>query len=137
MESLRIQTIYALRYHRLFLTLSLTFFFLPQVHEEFWRGTLSGAVAEFSERKPRGEITLVVQGVGPNGGFGGVGTSETIANTFGTSAEDMEELMESFLKKMILDEGVSPSDAAKRVSKELGVRKKEAYVLALRLAGKQ
>ena len=125
MESLRIQTIYALRYHRLFLTLSLTFFFLPQVHEEFWRGTLSGAVAEFSERKPRGEITLVVQGVGPNGGFGGVGTS------------DMEELMESFLKKMILDEGVSPSDAAKRVSKELGVRKKEAYVLALRLAGKQ
>ena len=41
-----------------------------QVHEEFWRGTLLGAVAEFSNRKPRGEITLVVQGVGNSGEFG-------------------------------------------------------------------
>ena len=42
---------------------------LSQVHEEFWRGTLAGAVAEFTSRKPRGEITLVVEtGGGESGG---------------------------------------------------------------------
>ena len=46
-----------------------------QVHEEFWRGTLDDAAAEFTERKPRGEITLVIEGLsggqGAPGGFGG------------------------------------------------------------------
>jgi len=42
---------------------------LSQVHEEFWRGTLADAVAEFTSRKPRGEITLVVEtGGGESGG---------------------------------------------------------------------
>ena len=40
------------------------------MHEEFWRGTLAEAAEEFTHRKPRGEITLVVAGVGPDGGFG-------------------------------------------------------------------
>ena len=43
---------------------------LEQVHEEFWRGTLAEAAEEFTHRTPRGEITLVVAGVGPDGGFG-------------------------------------------------------------------
>ena len=41
-----------------------------QVHEEFWRGTLAEAAEAFTHRTPRGEITLVVAGVGPDGGFG-------------------------------------------------------------------
>ena len=36
----------------------------------------------------------------------------------------------------MLATGASPSDAARRAAKELGARKKEAYALALRLAGK-
>lgn len=36
---------------------------LTKLHEEIWRGTLSGALAHFTE--PRGEFTLVIEGGGP------------------------------------------------------------------------
>lgn len=35
---------------------------LTKVHEELWRGTVSGALAHFAERGPRGEFTLIVAG---------------------------------------------------------------------------
>jgi 16S rRNA (cytidine1402-2'-O)-methyltransferase len=93
------------------------------VHEEFWRGTLDDAAAEFSERKPRGEITLVIEGSG-GGGFG--------AGAGGASGADLESAIAAMLK-----DGVSPSEASKRSATELGAKKKEAYAIALRLAGKQ
>ena len=55
---------------------------LSQVHEEFWRGTLAGAVAEFTSRKPRGEITLVVE---TGGGESGGETNYTASHTTHTS----------------------------------------------------
>jgi hypothetical protein len=36
----------------------------------------------------------------------------------------------------MMDAGTSPSEASKRASAELGAKKKEAYALALKLAGK-
>lgn len=39
---------------------------LTKVHEEIWRGTLSGAAAEWAARPPRGEFTLVVAGAAPS-----------------------------------------------------------------------
>jgi len=38
---------------------------LTKIHEELWRGSLSEALAAFSQRDPRGEITLVVEGCLP------------------------------------------------------------------------
>ena len=43
--------------------------------------------------------------------------------------------LESAIAAM-LEEGVSPSEASKRATTELGARKREAYAVALRLAGK-
>ena len=37
---------------------------LTKLHEEIWRGTLSGAIAHFAE--PRGEFTLVIEGGAPS-----------------------------------------------------------------------
>ena len=102
---------------------------LEQVHEEFWRGTLAEAAEEFTHRKPRGEITLVVAGVGPDGGFG---EGDVSATNGAVSGDDLEAKLSEMLQS-----GATPSDAARRAAKELGARKKEAYALALRLAGKQ
>ena len=94
------------------------------MHEEFWRGTLDEAAAEFSARTPRGEITLVVEGAGEDGAFG-----ESRAAATG---DDLEAALAS-----MMSDGASPSEAARRAAGELGARKKEAYALALKLAGKQ
>ena len=48
------------------------------------------------------------------------------------SGDDLEAKLSEMLQS-----GATPSDAARRAAKELGARKKEAYALALRLAGKQ
>jgi 16S rRNA (cytidine1402-2'-O)-methyltransferase len=37
---------------------------LTKLHEEIWRGTVSGAIAHFAE--PRGEFTLVIEGGAPS-----------------------------------------------------------------------
>ncbi|MDQ7028417.1 MAG: 16S rRNA (cytidine(1402)-2'-O)-methyltransferase [Ardenticatenia bacterium] len=41
---------------------------LTKVHEEFWRGTLEGALTHFRTTPPRGELTLVIEGVPPSKG---------------------------------------------------------------------
>lgn len=38
---------------------------LTKLHEEFWRGHLSQAIEHFGSDKPRGEITLVIEGSHP------------------------------------------------------------------------
>ena len=71
----------------------------------------------------------MVAGVGPAGGFG-----EGDVAAGGAGAPSGARL-EAEIAEM-LRTGASPSDAARRAAKELGARKKEAYALALRLAGK-
>ena len=71
----------------------------------------------------------MVAGVGPAGGFG---EGDVAADGAGaTSGARLEAEIAEMLRT-----GASPSDAARRAAKELGARKKEAYALALRLAGK-
>lgn len=38
---------------------------LTKLHEEVWLGQLSGAIAEWSEREPRGEFVLLIEGAIP------------------------------------------------------------------------
>ena len=42
---------------------------LTKLHEEFWRGTVSGAIAHFTDSTPRGEFTLVVGGAAEPGAW--------------------------------------------------------------------
>ena len=108
-----------------------------QVHEEFYRGTLDEAAAEFTERKPRGEITLVIEGYDgpPGGGSRGDWSAAAAEGGRGKKTANSGVDLEREIGAMLGD-GVSPSEASKRAAAELGARKKEAYAIALRLAGK-
>lgn len=90
---------------------------LTKTHEEFWRSSLAEALAEFEARGPRGEFTMVIEGVGAEEG-GGANVSD---------AAVIEELQRA------VEAGASPSQAARQVAEELGVAKKRAYNLSLKL----
>jgi 16S rRNA (cytidine1402-2'-O)-methyltransferase len=98
---------------------------LTKVHEEFWRSTLSEARAEFERRAPRGEITLVIEGYD---GDELVFASDE-ENDGAPSSLNVEDAV-----RALLEDGASPSDASRRVAKDLGVRRREAYGVAQRLS---
>lgn len=91
---------------------------MTKIHEEFWRGTLEEANVEFSSRNPRGEITLVIQGLQK-------------ADLKGPTDEDIQLELERALAN-----GVSISEAAKLVAQKVSAKKKKVYDLALKLSGK-
>ena len=78
------------------------------------RTTLAAAVAEYTEREPRGEYVLIVAGAAEND------------YTVQMSLEQAAALV-----RRLAGEGQSLSDAAKQVAKETGYRKGELYRLAL------
>jgi len=100
---------------------------LTKVHEEFWRSTLSEARAEFERRAPRGEITLVIEGY--DGDELALASDEDDDDDSAPSSSNVEDAVRS-----LLEDGASPSDASRRVAKELGVRRRETYGVAQRLS---
>ncbi len=82
---------------------------LTKLHEEIWRGTLAGAQAEWQTRQPRGEFTLVVAG------------------SSATPNWD-EEAVLSALAALLAD-GMSHSEAARRVARQSGWSKSAVYAL--------
>jgi 16S rRNA (cytidine1402-2'-O)-methyltransferase len=84
---------------------------LTKLHEEFLRGTLAELKAHFQSTKPRGEITLVIAGK--------------------PSEERWQE--PAVLKQLqaCLDQGLKPSDAARRVAAQSGWTRQEVYRLSL------
>lgn len=100
---------------------------LTKRHEEFWRGSLAQAAAEFSERPggPRGEFVLLVEGAGGDA-----------AGPDAAGGDASEEAVVAALQAAVAA-GESPSGAAKSVAARLGVSRKLAYALSLRLAGQQ
>ena len=103
---------------------------LTKRHEEYWRGSLAEAAAEFQARPggPRGEFVLLVEGAG--GGSGGGGSADAAGGEAGEAA------VVAALQAAVAA-GESPSGAAKSVAQRLGVSRKLAYALSLRLAGQQ
>jgi len=99
---------------------------LTKVHEEFWRGTLSESKREFEERTPRGEITLVIEGFDGDDRALSVESDEEDGIPNSSSVEDAV--------RALLRDGVSPSEASRRVAKDLGVRRRETYGVAQRLS---
>lgn len=85
---------------------------LTKINEEVVTGFLDGLAARFSEAAPKGEITLLVEGLQTGG----------------------DEMSDADLMRLIerdLDAGKSTKDIANRLSKGLGVPKKHVYQLAL------
>jgi 16S rRNA (cytidine1402-2'-O)-methyltransferase len=83
---------------------------LTKVHETFRRGTLGEALAYYRENPPLGEVTVVV-GAAPSRAGGG----------------DVDRQAVQALARSLLEQGESPSRAAREVSKRLGVAKNMAY----------
>jgi 16S rRNA (cytidine1402-2'-O)-methyltransferase len=86
---------------------------LTKLHEEIWRGDLVGAVEWVGDREPAGEIVLVLGGA-----------------PAAPPAGDAE--VEAALQAA-LDGGASVRDAASQVAADLGIARRHAYDLALRL----
>jgi 16S rRNA (cytidine1402-2'-O)-methyltransferase len=86
---------------------------LTKLHEQVWRGTLAGALAWAEEREPPGELVLVLGGAAP---------------APATSEDDVRSALLD-----ALGAGTSVRDAAAQVASDLGVPRRQAYDLALRL----
>ena len=88
---------------------------LTKLNEEISRLTLLGAVNMYSEREPRGEYVLVVEGA-PEGD--------------GVSRELISLSPEEHVR-LYTDGGLSKMDAIKKAAKERGVSKSELYKLLI------
>ena len=86
---------------------------LTKLHEEHWRGTLGDAAVWAQEAAPRGELVVVVDGAAP-------------------AAEADADAIEAAVAGE-LRAGATARDAAATVAQALGVPKRRAYDLAVRL----
>lgn len=82
---------------------------LTKLHEEVWRGTLAGALAEWRAREPRGEFTLVVEGASEPGPW----DQDRVRSALGD----------------LLARGVSRSEAARRLARQSGWAKSDVYAI--------
>ena len=85
---------------------------LTKLHEEVWRGTVSGARAYFAEVEPRGEFTLVIGGAPEE------------------HARWDEERVRGALDEL-LAQGLSRPAAARRIAAASGWPRSEVYALGL------
>ncbi len=83
---------------------------LTKIHEEVIRTTISGALEYYSDKNPKGEFVLVVEGAG----------SEKPAEEL--SIEDAAEQA-----RRLISEGMKPADACKEAAKSTGFRKSDIY----------
>jgi 16S rRNA (cytidine1402-2'-O)-methyltransferase len=86
---------------------------LTKLHEEVWRGSLGQAAAAFASREVLGEVVLVVAGAAPSGPVD-------------------DDVLADALRSRV-SAGASLRDASSAVARELGVPRRRAYELALRL----
>ncbi|MFQ3618390.1 MAG: 16S rRNA (cytidine(1402)-2'-O)-methyltransferase [Cyanobacteriota bacterium] len=87
---------------------------LTKLHEEFWRGTVQGAIAHYETRDPQGEYTVLLAG--------------------STTAPVI--LSESALKAelaALLQQGLSRSQASRQLAQQTQLPRRKLYQLALTL----
>jgi 16S rRNA (cytidine1402-2'-O)-methyltransferase len=82
---------------------------LTKLHEEIWRGSLTEALQQWTEREPRGEFTLVVAGVEA------------------PAAWDRDQV-EGALRKALVA-GATPKEAVRQVTQQSGWPKRDVYSL--------
>ena len=83
---------------------------LTKIHEEFWRGNIGDAIALYRKRQPKGEYTIVLQGI-----------AET--NLIVTEAELKQELQQ------LLNQGMTRSQASRQLAKLTSLSRREIYQL--------
>lgn len=87
---------------------------LTKLHEEFWRGSLGGAIALYASRQPQGEFTLAIAG----------------------RREEKQVLSTEALKtelQQLMVGGLSRSQASRELAKLTDIPKRQLYQLALTL----
>lgn len=89
---------------------------VTKLHEEFRRGTVAELRGYYSEEKPRGEITLVVEGIPP-----------------AAHEADEEDIRER--ARTLLAGGARPSAVARQLSEEVGISRNRAYAVLQELKG--
>lgn len=90
---------------------------LTKLNEEICRTTIAGAIALYSEKEPRGEYVLVIEG----------GSAETVGKSREASFETPEEAVAHFM-----GQGMSRGDAIKAAAKELGMSRNELYAMLIK-----
>ena len=88
---------------------------LTKLHEEFWRGSIEGAISYFTIHVPKGEFTLVLEGAKP--------TEKPVWT---------EEIILKELQNLI-DSGISRSDASRQLAELADLSRRQIYQLALTL----
>lgn len=89
-----------------------------KVFEEVFRGRISDAIERFIARKPRGEVTVVIEGCGVE-----------------EQLERQPSSVEDRLRELI-DQGLSQRDAVRQVAADLRIPHREAYAAMLRVSGR-
>lgn len=89
---------------------------LTKRYEEFWRGTLAGAIAHYTQMPPRGEFTLVIAG--------------QPATSVEPSPADLKVALSE-----LLTQGLSSSQASRQLAQQTGMPRRELYQLCLELNG--
>lgn len=85
---------------------------LTKMHEEFWRGTITNAIAHYTNREPQGEFTLVVAG----------------------ATLEKPQLSEAAIKaelQNLLKQGLSRSEASRQLAQQTSLPRRQIYQLAL------
>ena len=90
---------------------------LTKLNEEVCRTTLAGAIAIYSEKEPRGEYVLVIEG----------GSADNVGKVSALAFESPEAAVESFLAQ-----GMSKNDAIKAAAKAMGMSRNELYGLLIK-----
>jgi 16S rRNA (cytidine1402-2'-O)-methyltransferase len=87
---------------------------LTKIHEEFVRGKLAGLIDHFVQTEPRGEFTLVIEGV-----------------EVSDSVWDEDQVRQALLD--LLESGGHAGSLAEKVAGEAGWRKNDVYKMLVRL----
>lgn len=92
---------------------------LTKVHETFYRGTLTGAVAYYEQREVRGEVVVLVAGAA---------TAPEAVDAEAAEAASRE------LARDLLEGGDRPSAVARELARRTGMSRNQAYAIVLAVA---
>lgn len=106
---------------------------LTKLHEQLLRAPISQALEYFKQQRPRGEITLVIEGVTRTPTPAEAeGDAAAMADSAAADSPPIEERIVERLRELRAA-GLKGSAAARQVARELGVGKSLAYDLWVRL----
>jgi len=89
---------------------------LTKLHEDFWYGTIKGAIASYQDHNPKGEFTIIIEG---------------------NPQEEIVELSETQIKEEIekmIEKGMTKSEAASKLAKYCHLSRREIYQLTIQIS---